>query len=433
MGKIRSFFKNVSSAISVISGNRGAYSVAELDSLMDEKVFGKPTTSYGSISPDIANNYSAWFSGRQQISQTIASLPLFLLKKDSADKRRPYLENSLFNVLRYRADGIRNAFMWKESMVHHLIDYGNSFSKIVRNDGNNIIALVLLNPRQMKIIMDSTGKIFYMYREADSKETLYDRREILHVAGFGFDGIQGYSILDLAAESIALGLAEENFQARFVGKGTHLGGIFKLPNAIQEDKKQETLEALEKKFKGVNNSFNVMILEKGYEYEEMKGMALKDAEFLESRVFQIDEIARWLNMPPHKLKNLENATYDNITSEQISYLQDTIRPWLVRIEEQLMSQLVPRKNMRTVEIEFSVEELLKTDIETLNKALEIQRRNGIITANDWRLKIGRNPIDGEVGKTFFQPVNFFAKDKDGNVTGSMENNENEEELTDGEE
>lgn len=387
--------------------------ISELDNLMDNALYGGGrTSSFGFVDQNTAFNYSAFYSGVNQIAQTIARLPLILFLKIGERASRPYIENPLYSVLRFQANRYTNSFMWLETVMVHLLLIGNHFSYIIRDKGNRVIGLQQLNPNCITLMVDDLGDVYYKFQKKGIVE-IFDRKEILHISGMGFDGIQGYSVLNLARESIGLGLAQEEFSAKFIGRGTNIGGVLKYPGKLEESAKKELKKELAEEYSGLDKAARIMVLENGIQFEKIM-MPLNDAQFLESRVFQIDEIARWLNMPPHKLKQLQNATYSNIVQEQLSYLSDTIGPWLTRIERQILSQLVPNEKRHFVELEFDPSELLKTDMESMNKALDMQRRSGVINADEWRYKLGMNPIGGFAGSALWQPANMIATDKDGN-------------------
>ena len=387
---------------------RGFQSLADLDRLMENGGYSFSTNSGVDINQEIALSYSAFWSGVQQIAQTIASLPCFLYLREERGKR-PYIENPLFNVLKYQANRNTTAFIYFETMMFHLLIYGNSYSFIVRDKGNRIIELIQLNPQRMKVKVDeNTGVIVYEFQLPTGNKILLTKREIFHVHGLGFDGFQGYSVLQLAREAIGLGKAQEEFQSHFIGQGTNIGGVITHPNILSEPAKDNIKKSIDSKYGGLKNSHKLIILEEGMSYERTV-MPLEDAQFLESRVFQVNEIARWLNMPPHKLKELSHATFDNISAEQISYLQDTIRPWLERIESEISSQLIRRERRIKVYAEFFTNAMLRADPKTRNESLSIQRMNGVISANDWRNMENMNPLKGDVGTILYQPVNMAAR------------------------
>ncbi len=377
---------------------------------MDEKVFGRPSASGVRVSTDTAANFSAWFNGCQQISQTIASLPLIVYKKENKSKRH-YTELPLYNVLRRKVNVRTDAFRWKEVSFYHQLSWGGSYSYIQRDFGMRPVGLWLLNPECMKkIFVMEDGTLQYEYQDPKRGKIIYRQDEILYIPGFGFDGIRGYSILTLARETIGLGLTQEEFLARFYGKGTHPGGFLEHPGTISPKAKENLISSFEKEYAGTANVGKVILLEEGMKYNKTI-MPLVDAQFLESRTFSIQEVARWLNMPPHKLKDLSHATYSNIEQEQSSYYQDTIRPHLERNEASMDMQLLTGADEDNAYIEYNFKAILRADVKTRNEVYHMQRMDGVISADEWRDEEDMNPTGEEHGKAYILPQNMMNAER----------------------
>lgn len=409
-------------------------SVSDWDAFMERIPDGsKESVSFGIVGKDEAMSLSAVYSAILQIAQTVASLPLNVYEKVTDRERRPYDVLPLYKVLKYQANPQTNSFMWVETMMHHCLLLGNHFSYINRDRGNRVVGLTQLNPNAVKICADFNGRLYYKYRNHLNQEIELQREEVLHIAGLGFDGFQGYSPLTLMAEAIGLGLSYEQFTARFLSRGTHLGGVLSFPNKLEAEQREQVKKMLEEKYAGLDKTANIMVTHSGAEFKPV-GMALKDAQFLENRVFQISEVARWLNIPVHKLKEMGKTSYNNIAEEQLSYLTDTIRPWLVRIESQLLSQLLRADQWSKIDIEFDATKLLRADIATQSEALQKQRMSGIINADEWRFELGMNPIGGKAGSAYWTPVNVVAVDKSGkSISPPPEEPKQIEEVTPNEE
>lgn len=384
---------------------RGFQSIDDIDKMLDDKIFGRQSSSGQLINTETACNFSAWFCGCLQISQTVASLPVIIYKIEKNSKRH-YTELPLYNVMRYKANIRTSAYTWREVTKYHQLSWGNSYSYIERDRGRRVIGLWLLNPACMKKIhIMSDGRLNYEYNDPVVGIKIYDQDEILHIPGFGFDGIRGYSILTLARETIGLALSQEEFQARFYSRGTNIGGILTHPSAISQKARKNLEDSFNKYYGGVSNSHQTIVLEEGVKYEKTI-MPLKDAQALESRVFSIQEVARWLNMPPHKLKELSKATYSNIEQEQSSYYQDTIRPHLERDEARMDMQLLPQRDMGRAYCAYDFNAILRADIKTRYEAYRIAREMGVMNADEWRDNEDWNPIGKRHGKAYILPLNY---------------------------
>jgi len=384
-------------------------SIADLDRIMDMAVSGSPVHSGVVVNRDTALNFSAFWCGVNLICQSIASLNLRLYKQINDNTKKFYKSHPLWNILKVNVSKYMTTFIWKETAHLHLILYGNTYSFIDRDMGGRVIGLILINPERMRPERVG-GEIVYIFTKNNGEEELFRFDEIYHVPGLGFDGIKGYSILKIAAESIGLGLAYEEFAARFIGNGTHVGGILKTPNKLTPQARENLKKSFNEAYSGLGNAHKALLLEEGVEWDKTV-MPLQDAEFMASRTFQVDEIARWLNIPPHKLKELTRATYDNITSEQISWLQDTIRPWLERDEAIMNFKLLNDWERRNLFCEYDFESILRSDPKTRSEAHHIMRQDGIISTDEWRAKENLNPVGGEYGDERLVPMNMIPASK----------------------
>lgn len=355
-----------------------------------------------------AMKFSAFFSGVQQISQTVASLPLPVYRMDGEIRNRDRT-HPLYGLLNRMANPWMTALVWRETMQHHMLVWGNGYSYIMRDRVGRPVGLMLMNPeRTWPEELD--GRIVYKHRGLTGQEMTIERSEIFHIPGIGFDGIKGYSLLTVARESIGIGLAMQEFTGRFYGTGTHVGGVVERPveaPRLEPNTAKQLMKDLALQHQGLGKSHSLMLLEEGMKYTPV-GMPLKDAEFLGSRQFSIQDIARFLNMPPHKLKELSRATFSNIEHEQLSYVMDTIRPWLTRWESHINTSLISPRYQAEVFAEHIMEGLLRADTKSRNEALAIQRQNGVINPNEWRKLDNRNPIPGPAGEAYLVNGNMIS-------------------------
>ncbi len=381
------------------------FSLGDFAEWMDHQVDGTPTATGIRISNNRALNYSAVFNAVQIIAGTVASLPLILYKRLDQHNKERFQNHPLYNVLHNMANPEMTSFVWREVSQAHLLLWGNSFSQIIRNAALQVTELWPISPDRVKVTRNDKRQIIYEVKETPTKPRIFRADEILHIPGLGFDGRVGYSVITLAQEGMGLGLAQEQFNAHFYGQGTHLGNVLEHPGVLG-DVAHDNLEKSLQKFSGVTNSHRTMILEEGMKWKPMT-MPLADAQFLESRTFQIGEMARWFNLPPHKLKELSKATFSNIEQQQIEFIQDSMRPWLVRWEAHIWWKLLNDEEKKTLFAEFLIAGLLRADMASRNAALAIQRINGIINADEWRAIENMNPIEDEAaGQKYWMPLNM---------------------------
>ena len=367
-------------------------------------VSGQPSQSGVDVSGDTAMNFSAVFNAVQIIAGTIASLPLVLYRRPDEKSKERFTNHPLYDVLHNQPNPQMTSFNFREMLQAHLLLRGNAYAQIVRDTAGRVVELWPWNPESVEILYKGR-EVFYKLRVTATEELILPAVDVLHIPGLGFDGRLGYSVLTKARESMGLGLAMETFQARFYGAGTNIGGVLEHPGRLGEEAHKRLKADIDEKYSGLGKSHRVLVLEEGMKYVK-SGMPLEDAQFLESRVFQIAEICRWFNLPPHKLKELSKATFSNIEQQQIEFVQDSIRPWLVRWEQHLVWKLLTAEDRRTLFAEFLIDGLLRGDTKSRMEAYAVMRQNGIISADEWRSKENMNPIGGRAGEILWMPLNM---------------------------
>lgn len=359
------------------------------------------------VNQETANNFTAYFSGTMQISQTIGSCPLRIYRIED-DKKVEDSKHPLNKALSVLTTPYLDAYRWKEVMQHHAISWGNGYSRIVRTRGARTVAsLWLFRPDLMRVEAKENGEPEYVFDHPKKGEHVFPADEIFHLAGFGFDGYQGYSLLSLHRDAIGLGLAQQEFQNRFLANGAHIPGFFEHPKELSEPAANRLREDLARAYSGLINTGKSPVLEEGLTYKPIN-MPLKDAEFLASRTFQIQEIARILNIPTPKLKDYSKLTYSNAEQLAIEYRTDTIRPWAERWESAINAQLLtPGQRDSGTHAEFSLNAISRGDMKTEYESFREGRYGGWLNADEVRQMLGMNPLDDEeIGRRYWQPVNM---------------------------
>jgi HK97 family phage portal protein len=236
------------------------------------------------------------------------------------------------------------------------------------------------------------GELIY-YVRVGSEDIPLSRAQVLHIPGLGFDGFQGYSVISMARKSIGLGMALETFGAMYFGNGTHPGTIVSHPLKLDPITKSNLQNTLTQAYSGLGQSHRLMLLEEGMKIENIS-VHPNDSQFLESKTWQVSDIARWFHIPVHKLKNLERATNNNIESEQASYYIDCILPWLIRMEQCFDMQLLsePEKWKQKLYFRHNVDGLLRANTTDRANYYKIMSGIGGLTINDIRNKEGFDPF-----------------------------------------
>ena len=310
-----------------------------------------------SVSPSSAIQVSAVYACVRVIAETIASLPFHVYETTDEGSRKA-IEHPLYRLLHDEPNLEMTSFVWRETMLTHLLLYGNSYCQIIRTGRSKIDSLYPLLPDRMEVDRDSAGTLTYTY-SANSGQTVKLRPEdVLHIPGLGFDGIMGYSPIALEKNAIGLGLAAEEYGSKFFSNGARPSGILTHPNTVKDPKKLR--DSWNAAYGGSNNSGRVAVLEENMSYTPIS-MPNSEAQFLETRKFQVSEICRIYRVPPHMVGDLEHATFSNIEHQSISFAVHTIRPWVVRLEQAMNRALFSDKEKGVYYVRFNMDGLMRGD------------------------------------------------------------------------
>lgn len=384
--------------------------------LTDEKAWdpslwnliGSQSLSGENVTEFTALNYSAVYNAQSLISGTIGSLPLHLMRKEG-DKKKLAESKSLYRVMHDKWNLYMTAMAGRELLQSHVLMWGNGYAEKVRNAYGQIIELWPIPPNHVVKMRMENDKLVYDIRVGNETKTL-TREQILHIPGLGFDGFQGYSIISLARKSIGLGMAMETFGSLYFGQGTHPGVVVSHPGKLKDPSKLR--EALTGVYSGLGQTHRLMLLEEGMKIEKI-GIPPNDSQFLESRQFQIPEIARWFNLPPHKLKDLTKSSFSNIEQEQISFVTDSILPWCIRFEQNFNMQLLTLREYSIEKLYFKhiLEGLLRGDSKSRSEFYKAMFGIGAMSINEIRGKEDMDPVEG--GDIHLVPMNMTTLENAG--------------------
>lgn len=333
------------------------------------------------------------------LAESVASLPCILYERLPDGAKRRAEDHPLYEKLRWEPNAWQTAAEYWETVVVHTALWGNHFSLVERDGAGRVAALVPVQPERFLELRLVEGQIFYVFEGMDP----VGRDDVLHVRAIGTDGFLGKSPIRQVREAVGLGLAAQEFGARFFGQGTTPGLIFRHPGRLGDEAFQRLKQSLQASYEGLGKSHKAMVLEEGIEIQSVT-MPLDDAQFIETRKFQAQEIARIYRVPPHMIADLDRATFSNIEHQSIEFVMHTLRPWLVRIEQACRRVLLTPPQRQRYFVEFLVNGLLRGDIASRYQAYAIARQNGWLSANDIRRLENMNPIDG--GDTYLVPLNM---------------------------
>ena len=341
---------------------------------------------------------SAVYACVRLISETVASLPLHLYEKD-AQGRRTISGHPLDFILHSEANPEMTAYAMRETIMSHLLLWGNAYMQKVYNGAGKIIGLYPLLPENMEVDRNEAGRIVYRYT-TEGKVIEFPREAIWHIPGMGFDGLVGYSPVAMMRNTMGLSLAAEEYGATFFKNNATPAGYIKHPGTFGrgpdgQSRLQRFKEAWQAAYGGKNRG-KVAILEDGMEYQAIS-MPNSDAQFLETRKFQVAEIARVYRVPPHMIGDLDKATFSNIEHQGIEFAMHTIRPWLVRIEQSADKELLLPPEKGRYYSGFNMDGLMRGDYKSRMEGYAIARQNGWMSANDICRREDMDTIPAEDG------------------------------------
>ncbi len=372
--------------------------------LLDWVSGGTPSASGKHVNETLALSYSAVYACVRVIAETIASLPWIVYRRLPDGGKERAVSHRLYSILHDAPNPEMTRVEFVETIVGHLELWGNAYAEIESDGSGRVTALWPLRPDRMTVLEPTSERgRMYVYALADGSQTALTPGKILHFRGLGGDGRFGYSPIRLAREAIGLGLAAEEFGARFFANDSRPGGVLQHPGRLSESAAKRLKESWEDLHRSLTNKHRVAILEEGITWQSI-GIPPEDAQFLETRKFQTEEIARIFRVPLHKIQNLDRATFSNIEHQAIEFVVDTVRPRCVRLEQRVNQQLFSDTFRQTHFSEFLLDGLLRGDIKSRYEAYQSARYAGWMTTNEIRERENLNPIDG--GDALWMPVNM---------------------------
>lgn len=335
------------------------------------------------------------------ISEAIAGLPLHLYKTTEDGNSEKATDHPLYFLLHNEPNPEMTSFVFRETLMTHLLLWGNAYAQIIRNGKGDVVALYPLMPNRMKVERNDEGQLYYEYTKSeDDREKTKDQTivlmpyDVLHIPALGFDGIYGYSPIAMAKNAIGLAIATETFGSKFFANGATPSGILEHPGTIKDP--QRVRDAWMSQFGGSSNSGKVAVLEEGMKYTQIS-INPSEAQFLETRKFQVNEIARIFRVPPHMIGDLEKSSFSNIENQSREFVQYTLDPWLVRLEQSFAKALFTPDEKKTYFFRFSVEGLLRGDYQSRMQGYAVGIQNGFLSPNDIRQLENMNLIPAEEG------------------------------------
>ena len=359
------------------------------------------STSGKSVTERSAMQMTAVYSCVRILAEAIAGLPLHLYRYTPDGSKVKAVDHPLYLLLHDEPNPEMSSFVFRETLMTHLLLWGNAYAQIIRNGKGEIVALYPLMPNRMSVDRDKHGQLYYTYtRASDEAPTmngmtvLLPPSDVLHIPGLGFDGLVGYSPIAMAKNAIGLAIATEEYGAKFFANGAAPSGVLEHPGTIKDPSRVR--EAWMSQFGGSANSGKVAVLEEGMKYTPIS-ISPEQAQFLETRKFQINEIARIFRIPPHMVGDLEKSSFSNIEQQSLEFVKYTLDPWVIRWEQSIQRSLLSKDEKAMYFVKFNLEGLLRGDYQSRMNGYAIGRQNGWMSANDIRELENLDRIPAEAG------------------------------------
>ena len=365
-------------------------------------VFGK-ADSGETVNEKSAMQIATVYACVRLLAESVAGLPLHLYKYaqgSDRDKERA-MEHPLYKLLYRQPNPEMTSFSFFETLMTHLLLYGNAYAQIIRDGRNGIMSLYPLLPENVEVDRDEGGHIYYIYHaytdekpgERD-KDIFFRNDEIFHVPGLGFNGLVGFSPIAMMKNSLGTTLAVEKYGSSFFRNGAQPSGVLEHPGVLKNPEKIR--ENWSDVYGGANNAHKVAVLEEGMSYKAIS-LPPEDSQFLSTRQFGVNEICRIFRVPPHLVQDLEHATFSNIEHQSIDFVVHTLTPWLVRFEQAIVKDLLLPDEQDVYFPKFNVDGLLRGDYQSRMQGYATGISNGFLSPNDIRRLENMNLIPAEKG------------------------------------
>ena len=391
------------------------------------------STSGKTVTERSAMQMTAVYSCVRILAEAIAGLPLHVYRYNSDGGKEKAIDHSLYLILHDEPNPEMSSFVFRETLMTHLLLWGNAYAQIIRNSKGEVMALYPLMPNKMSVDRDENGQLYYQYlRSIDevggkSETVILKPTDVLHIPGLGFDGLVGYSPIAMAKNAIGLAIATEEYGAKFFANGAAPSGVLEHPGTIKDP--QRVREAWQSQFGGSQNSGKIAVLEEGMKYTPIS-ISPEQAQFLETRKFQINEIARIFRVPPHMVGDLEKSSFSNIEQQSLEFVKYTLDPWVIRWEQSIMRTLLTPEEKKSYFVKFNLEGLLRGDYQSRMNGYATARQNGWMSANDIRELENLDRIPAEAGGDLYLINGNMLPLQQAGAFANTQNDDGKEENTD---
>ena len=334
------------------------------------------------------------------LAESVAQLPLHLYRyTDSGTGKEMAADHPVYPILHRQPNPEMSSFSWRETMMVHLLLYGNSYNQVIRDGKNGVLGIYPLLPENVEVDRDDHGEIYYIYHAytdetpgEKNKDIFFRRDEILHVPGLGFNGLVGFSPIAMLKNSLGTTIAVEKFGGAFFKNGAQPSGVLEHPGVLKDPEKIRRNWSTA--YGGPANAHKVAVLEEGMSYKAIS-LPPEDSQFLSTRQYGVEEICRIFNVPPHMVQFLLRSTFNNIEHQSIQFVKHSLMPWLIKIEMAIIKDVLVGEEQRSLYPKFNVDGLLRGDFQSRMNGYRIGINSGIYSFNEVRDMENLDPMPAE--------------------------------------
>lgn len=363
--------------------------------------FGQSTAGK-TVNEHTALQIAAVYGCVRVLAESVASLPLQVFEKTEDGSRRKALDNHLYFLLHDEPNPEMTSATMRETMMAHILLFGNAYAQILRNGRGEIVALYPLMPNKMSVERDDkTGQLFYRYSRYDKEPPTMEGNsvilmpeDVLHIPGMAMDGLVGMSPIAACRNVVGAGLAADEYSSMYFANGAAPMGTLEHPGTLKNPEKLR--ENWTKVYGGTRNAGRVAVLEEGMKFTPIS-ISPQDSQLLETRKFSVEEICRIFRVPPHMVQNLERATFNNIEQMSLDFVMYSLMPYLKRWEQSMSRSLLNADEKKRLVIQFNVDGLLRGDYKSRMEGYSVGINNGFLSVNDVRRLEGLDLIPAEEG------------------------------------
>jgi len=389
-------------------GQRSIEKVRSISASAWEDLGGSSSKSGVRITQTTSLTIPAVYAAVKVISEAFSTIPMHIMLDDGATKSK-FKKHPVYKLLSREPNSLMTiSTFWKITMPEILL-WGNSYS-LIEFDPRTLrpVAILPVHPSKVEVEIKE-GLLFYTFKLEKGTITV-DQSNVLHFRGMG-DNVMGKSVIDCARDNLGLGSAAEEFGSRFFGNGASMTGVLQSDSALSDKAFENLKESFNNMHGGLSNANKPLILEEGLKYTPTS-IPPNAAQFLETRRFQIEDVARWFNIPPDKIGDLSRATFSNLEQQNQNFITNTLMPYVINIESECSRKLLREDEKEDVYFKMNLNGLLRGDIKTRTESYRTLFNIGAMTVNEIRAFEEMNPVEG--GNSRYVPMNLGVVDENGN-------------------